>query len=241
MRLVGWMYSAGLLVSACGLLAAQEPAAVIKPTAETTTKRQVSFTFDRKGMAVGHYRLIVDESGSGKYEGTEVPIATAYGHPVSQSAVPFQHTITISQATSQKIFSMAEKLNRFNLACASKLKNIADTGTKTLAYEGRDGNGNCTYNYSENKDVQTLTDLFQGIAETLDFGRQLDLLRRFDRLGLDATMKFLTDEVSSGHALEIGNIEKSLRSIAQDPDVMARVRNRATTLLNQSSGGAAKP
>jgi len=54
-------------------------------------------------------------------------------------------------------------------------------------------------------------------------------------------MKFLTDEVSSGHALEIGNIEKSLRSIAQDPDVMARVRNRATTLLNQSSGGAAKP
>ncbi len=39
----------------------------------------------------------------------------------------------------------------FNIECASKAKNIADTGKKTLSYTGADGSGSCTYNYSDNK------------------------------------------------------------------------------------------
>lgn len=223
----------GLVTMVCGVAAGQEATPVPKPTLKAEAKRQVSFTFDRKGVLVGHYTLIVHEDGSGVYEGNEIPIATAYGHPAESAAVPFQHRIAISRATSQKIFSGAERLNRFDVPCASKLKNIADTGTKTLMYEGNDGNGSCTYNFSENKDVQSLTEIFQGIAETLDTGRRLDQLHRFDRLGLDAAMKSLSDEVTAGRALEIGTIAGSLRSIASDTDVMARVRSRASALLSQ--------
>ena len=232
MRAWGRMCSAGLLML-CAVAVAQDTAPIAKPVLKVKFKRQVSFTFDRKGVAVGHYSLIIHEDGSGVYEGSEVPMATAYGHPADTSAVPFQHRITISPATLQKIFSTAERLNRFDVPCASKLKNIADTGTKTLMYEGTDGNGSCTYNYSENKDVQSLTETFQGIAETLDTGRRLDQLHRFDRLGLDAAMKSLVEEVSEGRALEVGTIAKSLRSIASDTEVMARVRSRASTLLSQ--------
>ena len=228
-----WMCSAGVVAMVCSVAVGQEAAPAPKPTLKVEAKRQVSFTFDRKGVLVGHYTLIVHEDGSGVYEGNEIPSATAYGHPADSSAVPFQHKITISQATSQKIFSATERLNRFGVPCASKLKNIADTGTKTLKYEGQDGAGSCTYNFSENKDVQSLTEIFQGIAETLDTGRRLDQLHRFDRLGLDAAMKSLSDEVSAGRALEIGTIAGSLKSIASDTDVMARVRSRASALLNQ--------
>lgn len=231
MSACGWMCSAVLLV--CGVAGAQDAAPASKPTSGAGQKRQVSFTFDRKGVLVSHYRLVVREDGSGVYEGNEIPSATAYGHPADLSAVPFQHRITISQTTSQKVFATAEKLNRFEVPCASKLRNIADTGTKTLMYEGTDGNGSCTYNFSENKDVQSLTEIFQGIAETLDTGRRLDQLHRFDRLGLDAAMKSLMDEVSTGRALEVGTIAASLRSIASDTEVMARVRSRASTLLSQ--------
>jgi len=238
MRGWGRLCSAGLLM-VCGVAVGQEPAPVTKPALKVEAKRQVSFTFDRKGVLVSHYRLVVHDDGSGLYEGTEIPSATAYGHPASDSAQPFKHVITISPVTSQKIFSTAEKLNRFDVPCASKLKNIADTGTKTLMYEGSDGNGSCTYNFSENKDVQSLTEIFQGIAETLDTGRRLDQLHRFDRLGLDAAMKALVDEVSEGRALEIGTIAKSLRSIASDTEVMARVRSRASTLLSQIPAASA--
>jgi hypothetical protein len=227
------MCAAGLLMMAAAIAGAQDAAPAAKASSAAVPRREVSFTFDRKGVAVSHYRLAIYENGSGVYEGNEVPSATAYGHPANESAQPFKHVITISPATAGKIFSTAEKLNRFDVACGSKLKNIADTGTKVLKYEGNDGTGSCTYNFSENKDVQTLTDIFQGIAETLDTGRRLDQLHRFDRLGLDAAMKSLVDEVSAGRALEIGTIARSLRSIASDTDVMARVRSRASTLLSQ--------
>jgi hypothetical protein len=230
---LGRMCSVGLLATMCGVAAGQGSEQVSKPANAGATKREVSFTFDRKGVLVSHYRLIVREDGSGTYEGNEIPSATAYGHPADSSAVPFQHRITISQGTSEKIFATTERLNRFDVPCASKLKNIADTGTKTLRYEGQDGTGSCTYNFSENKDVQSLTQIFQGIAETLDTGRRLDQLHRFDRLGLDAAMKSLMDEVSAGRALEVGTIAPSLKSIASDTEVMARVRSRASTLLSQ--------
>jgi hypothetical protein len=139
--------------------------------------------------------------------------------------------VSITPATTDRIFALSQKLDRFNVACASKAKNIADTGTKSLSYSGPDGTGSCTYNYSENKDVEELTGIFQGMAETMDEGRALDRLHRFDRLGLDAAMAFLAQEVSAGRALEVGTIAASLRSIADDADVMQRVRARARTLL----------
>ena len=138
---------------------------------------------------------------------------------------------SISPATAGRVFATARKLKHFNVTCASKAKNIADTGTKTLTYSGPDGSGSCTYNYTENKDVQALTEIIQGIAETMDQGRGLDHLHRFDRLGLDAAITFLAQEVSEGHALELGTIAASLRSIATDAEVMERVRMRASKLL----------
>ena len=139
----------------------------------------------------------------------------------------------ISQATADRIFALGRKLDRFNIACASKAKNIADTGTKTLTYTASDGSGSCTYNYSESKEVQAETEILEGIAETLDEGRQLDHLHRYDRLGLDDAMTLLTQEVSTGRALEVGTIAACLRSIADDADVIQRVRARARTLLAQ--------
>ena len=94
-----------------------------------------------------------------------------------------------------------------------------------------DVRSSCTYNSTENKDVQTLTDIFEGIAETLDEGRKLEYLHRFDRLGLDAEMESFSREVADGHAMELQAIADTLRSLAGDPDVMQRVRTRASALL----------
>lgn len=133
---------------------------------------------------------------------------------------------------------MGRQLNHFNINCSTKAKNIANTGTKVLSYSAPDGSGSCTYNYSDNKDVESLTETIQGIAETLDRGRELDHLHRFDRLGLDSAIIFLSQEVTEGHALELGTIVVSLRSIASDPELIERVRNRAGKLLALIPGEA---
>lgn len=194
---------------------------------------QVVFTYERLGLSVPKYRFTVHSDGAAVYEGEELPPAVGPGPVGASPAQPFRHQVMISQATADRIFALGRKLDRFNTACASKAKNIADTGTKTLTYTASDGSGSCTYNYSESKEVQAETEIFEGIAETLDEGRQLDHLHRYDRLGLDDAMTLLTQEVSTGRALEVGTIAACLRSIADDADVIQRVRARARTLLAQ--------
>jgi hypothetical protein len=198
--------------------------AVATPSA-SVTQPQVTFSFERKGLPVPKYRLTVQEDGATVYEGEES------GSGAAATAHPFRSAVRISPSTAAHVLATARKLDHFNIACASKAKNIADTGTKVLSYAAPDGTGSCTYNYTENKDVQAITDTIQGITETMDRGRELDHLRRFDRLGLDAAITFLTQEVSEGHALELETIATTLHSLVADNAVMERVRARANKLL----------
>ncbi len=197
-----------------------------------STHPHVTFTFERKGLPVPKYQLTVNDDGTGLYQGESIVDAVGgYAESAERPPQPFTNPVTISQPTVTRIFKLSQQLNHFNKTCASKAKNIADTGTKTLSYSGPDGAGSCTYNYADIKEVQALTEIFQGIAETMDQGRRLDQLHRYDRLGLDDAITSFNQEVTEGRALEVGTIAASLRSIASDADLMVRVRSRASALL----------
>jgi len=193
---------------------------------------RVEFSFDRTGLRVPHYELMLMENGIGQYRGEESP-KTASPADTPAFAQPFgPQKISISPSTVIKVFALARRLDQFNIPCDSTAKNVADTGEKTLSYVGAQGvMASCTYNYTEKKDVQTLTDIFEGIAETLDEGRELGYLHRYDRLGLDAELESFSREVAEGHAIELQTIAQTLNSLAGDPDVMQRVRIRASGLL----------
>jgi len=217
-------------------IALAAPAQDLSPPSAPMSGPQITFAFDRPGLTVPQYELTIRRDGSAVYAGEELPspVGPYPSGPDPTSARPaqtFRSVVSISPATVGRVFALAQKLNHFNVACASKAKNMADTGTKKLTYTAPDGSGSCTYNYSENKDVETLTQTFEGIAETMDAGRHLDYLHRYDRLGLDAAMISLAEEVSAGRALEVGTIAPSLTAISQDAMVIQRVRGKADSLL----------
>lgn len=200
-----------------------------------TDAPHVSFRFVRPGLPVPRYTVTLLDSGNAVYEGEEVqPQPSRLPSEAGQPLIgrPFKTSVTISSATTNRIFSTAKSLKHFNMQCESRAKNVADTGKKTLSFAGPEGQGECTYNYSENKAVVQLTDTFMGIVETMDEGRNLDHLHRFDRLGLDAAITTLAQQVSDGRALELGTIAGTLRSIAGDPELIQRVRVRASQLLS---------
>ena len=191
---------------------------------------QVSFDFDRVGLSVPKFTIVVHEDGTGTYQAQVAAVSGGATQPaVAGPAV--NRPIRISQPTTETIFKTARSLDRFNLECASKAKNIADTGKKVLSYSGPDGQGSCRYNYSENKSVAQLTDIFQAIAFTMDEGRKLDFMHRFDRLGLYSELDVLSQEVNEKRALELGNIAPALKSIVADEELMQRVREHAAKLL----------
>jgi hypothetical protein len=221
-----------------GLLAITAGACAQTSTVADTPKAsqpEVSFQFERPGLAVPRFTLLIREDGTGFYKAEEAPV-TGGGAALSPTAGKHvDRTLTVSSSTAATIFKAARSLDHFNIDCASKAKNIADTGKKTLSYSGADGRGSCTYNYSENKNVASLAETFQAIAFTLDEGRRLDFLHRYDRLGLDAEMETLTHEHEAKRALELGTISTTLTALANDDALMKRVRSRAVKLLDQAS------
>ncbi len=180
------------------------------------------------------FTLRLREDGTGSYQADQTATSSSATAVRGEASQHIDRALTLSPAMTAKIFTAARAADRFNAACASKAKNIADTGVKTLSYKGADGSGSCVYNYTENKIASMLTDVFLGIANTMDEGRRLEFLHHYDRLGLDAEMNFLSEQVAEGRALEVGTISPALSAIAEDPALIERVRVRAARMVEQA-------
>ena len=199
----------------------------------------VRFRLARPGAPVPSYTLTVAADGSATYEVSYPPVVPKYSpYAASLSKLPNTEVTIKTNLSASGTASLFEKLRAakdLNGGCASKAKNIADTGAKTLTYTGPAGTATCTYNYTEEKNVASLTNTFQAIAFTLDEGRKLEQEHRFDRLALDPETDHLVTAAKDGDAVEFGAIGSALREIAGDPQVLERVRMRATKLLEQAA------
>ena len=199
----------------------------------------LTFRFDRPGLEVPSYVFTIHEDGSGSYEapapsGTPnvvEPPSPLQPAPMSLAASKQTRVLTFTPGSAAKLFEEARSAELGQRSCASKAKNIADTGAKLLTYVGKEGTGSCSFNYTENKNVIALTQSFQAMANTLEFGQRLEHLHRFDRLGLDQEIERLVDAVKDGRAVEVNLIAPTLQSLSEDPQLLERVKTRAARLL----------
>jgi hypothetical protein len=231
-----------LLVSAALMFSLSAPAQQpTTPLSAAIDQASVEFNFEwNQGLPWQSYSIYVQADGKTHFDGTPNPSQGGDSDPVQQDFV-------MSEANRQKTFDLARKLNYFRGDFDSHLKHIAQTGAKTLRYKSAQVQGSSTYNYSQNPDVQQLTQLFQGLATTLDFGRKLTWNYRFDKLGMNQTLRAL-EELLAGHQVEeVSAIEPVLRKIANDPSLMNISRQSAQRVLKTSgppvgaNQGAAQP
>jgi len=214
----------------CASLRAQQPAGDV-----------LVFHFVRPGLPVPEFTFNLNQDGSGTYAASYVSSAPTSKYAPQYTGVPtappVQTTrpITLSAKTTSLLFERARNPEGIRAGCESKVKNIADTGSKTITYTTAQGSTHCTYNYTENKTVAAITETFQAIAETLDEGRTIEQAHRYDRLGLDHQLSILSDNVRDGRAVEVATIAQVLQSLCDDTQVMDRVRKRAATLLQAGS------
>ena len=141
--------------------------------------------------------------------------------------------IQLSKDFTDKVFAMAQQHNWFNEECESHAK-VAFQGWKKISYSGPEGQGSCTFNYSQDKQIQAFGESLVGVAETLHEGARLELLLQHDRLGLDREMEYISDSAKDGRLREIVAIRDILQRLAQDDELLERVRKRARSLLAQT-------
>lgn len=204
-------------------LSAQAPSATPAPPAPT--QASVRFSFDwAQGFPWQSYSIAVQSDGKSHFEG--IPHADA-----TNDSDAYQQDFTMSGANRQKVFDLAQKLHYFQGDYDSHVKHVAQTGKKTLQYQSPQANGSTTYNYSQNPDMQQLTNLFSGIAMTIDFGRKLTYQYRYDKLGMDECLKQIEDLQASHGVEELRIIAPMLRKIWKDPNLMNISRESARRLL----------
>ena len=124
---------------ACAVCAAQS---------QTVAQPGVTFDFFWDQATPQSYRITVDASGSAHYE-SHTPSRPAEGRSSTPSEPDdFEMAFTISNATREQIFQLAQELDYFNGDWDFRKHAIANTGKKTLTFTDSTRKFHTTYNYS---------------------------------------------------------------------------------------------
>ncbi|MGA7343105.1 MAG: hypothetical protein WBE72_13075 [Terracidiphilus sp.] len=218
---VGLALAAAALMLGAGSRAgtAMEPVVVVDFTNPELSPTEWTLTLHPDGS--GHFSSRMGKPPEGGLQEIDAP--------------DVNRDVQLSADFTRRVFSAAQHQKLFNEDCESHLK-VAFQGWKKLSYTGPDGSGSCTFNYSKDKEIQALGDSLCAVAETILEGARLEMLLQHDRLGLDKEMEFLVDAAGNGRAQQICAIRGILVRLAQDDEVMERVRKRAELLLKRGDG-----
>lgn len=211
---------AGVLLAGISLMAAQNADQNLYPTVPVIT-----FECYWEPATPQHYVITVRGIGNASYRSNNPGRPSAQGQD-SDYFLGFN----LPAATHDQIFTLAEKANYFNGSFESKLK-VANTGSKTLTYADPSRHYQTTFNYSDNRAVDELSRIFQGIGRTLEYGRRLQNLHVHDRLGLEAELEAMESDAKSHFLYDMELVAPTLKSLADDPAVMNIARNHARHLL----------
>jgi hypothetical protein len=200
-------------------------------TMGTTQGPTIRVQFSNPGLDPPEWKLEFHPDGSGHFksnrkQGGQQDLRTI-GPP------DIDRDIHLTPKFAERAFQVARRNKLFNSECESHIK-VAFQGTKTLSYEGPEGQGSCQFNYSRAQDIQALGDSFVAVATTVIEGARLETLLQHDPLGLDQEIQNVQDALGDGRAQQIGSIREILEKLADDPAVMERVRKRARALLTKA-------
>ena len=184
----------------------------------------VSFGLNFPGSQPDRYGVTVPLSGDATYfsdgklmEGGE--------------AEDFKLAFSISADARTRIFDLAKKAHYFAQDVDSKKKNMAFTGTKVLSYNDGQKENRASFNYSTVAAVEELTNLFENMSTTLEFGRRLEYYHRYQKLALDEELKRMEEMANQNELHELSAVAPVLQEIAEDNTVINPVRARAQRML----------
>jgi hypothetical protein len=192
-----------------------------------------TITFDRVWEAYKpqDVTITVQSTGSAKYLSRN-----PFTPPDQTGADPdYMLDFTVSTRNQGRLFRDAREANYFNGDFSYKKHVVASTGKKTLTYSDPVRHFSTTYDYSDNKVIEEITNIFSGISNTIEHGRKLVFLHRFDKLGLEEELKGMESAAEGHNLVEIQIIAPTLKSIADDRTVLNIARQRAKRLLAKAN------
>jgi len=185
----------------------------------------ISFTLDFPNSSPEHYFIFIQSDGKAHYE------SSGKISQDSDARDDYKTDFNFTDATRARIFELAAQAHYFSGKVDSGNKKLAFTGAKKLAYKDGEKSTSADYNYSQQPAVQQLTNLFQSVAATLEFGRRLTYYHRYQKLALDDELKRMEDQAKRGGLAEVQAVTPVLQDIYDDASVINVVRARARRII----------
>jgi hypothetical protein len=191
----------------------------------------ITFTLDFPQSNPQHYSIAIDTTGHVKYESLA---------RLTDDSTPdtYQSEFEMSAANRERIFAWAKQAHYFSGKIDAGNNKLAFTGTKTLSYQAGQLSNSAQYNYSSLDPVRELTDLFQSISATQEFGQRLTYYHHYQKLALDDELKQMEAQAKNNELGEIQGVAPILQQIYEDSSVMNVVRARAKELQAMGLGAA---
>lgn len=193
----------------------------------------VTFSLDFPNSDPEHYSIVAGSDGHARYQ------CSGKISPDSDDRETYQTEFTLSEGTRARIFDLAAQAHYFSGKIDSGHRKLAFTGSKKLTYKDGQRESSAAYNYSPLAPVQQLTELFQSVASTLEFGRRLAHYHRYQKLALDDELKQMEDQLRRGGLIELQAIRPVLQEIYDDSSVINMVRARALRIMEMGNSTAA--
>jgi hypothetical protein len=200
--------------------------------AQAQSDPAVTVDFSNPGLTPPKWTLVMHPDGRAHFHSDRGEITPNQMRTIAPPAI--DRDVTLGREFTDHVFDTVRHHNLMNEECESHLK-VAFQGWKRIEYSGPEGSGACQFNFSKNRDIQTLGESLVAVASTIIEGARLELLLQHDPLGLDQEMEFLKEAAADGRLQQMCTIQGILTKLEADPDVMERVRKRARLLLAESA------
>ncbi|HET9839289.1 MAG TPA: hypothetical protein VFR84_13730 [Candidatus Angelobacter sp.] len=213
--------------------ASPTPATTVPQNAPPQNPVVPTITYDRvwEAYTPQNISITVQSTGTTKYLSRN----PAKPREEQETDPDFTLEFTMSAGNREKLFRDAKEANYFEGDFAFKKHVVSSTGKKTLTYADPARHFETVYDYSESRAIAEITNIFQGISNTIEHGRKLQYLRRFDKLGLEDELRGMEAMAENNYLAELQLIAPTLENIANDPAILNIARQRARRLLARSS------
>ena len=210
-RVLG-LAAAGLVVAGASARAAENPA----PCAE-----RVSFTKVLKGSTPEYVSITVDSSGAALYEGRKL----------DEAATP--RTLHLTSTTTRRIFELAATLEYFEPGNLESHRKVANLGNKTFTYENSERKHQVEFNYTQRREAQDLTEIFERISAVAQHIAALEYAIKYDHLNLPAQLRQIQSDLDRRALAEPALMAPTLEKIARNPRFLHLAQSRAQNILGR--------
>jgi hypothetical protein len=181
----------------------------------------LTYTKVLKGSTPEYLSISVDSQGRGSYEGRKL------------DEPPAPQPLQLSAATTQRLFSLAEAMDNFQGLELESHKKVANLGLKTFVYEREGRRNQVEFNYTQRRDAQLLTDLFEKIASVEQHILALEHAIKYDHLSLPTELLQIQIDLNKRALADPELMVPSLEKIANNPRFLHLAQARAQTILQR--------